>query len=47
MLQDLTNNKKTEIDAINGHIIYLAEQYALPAKINKKILTQLKEMYVD
>ena len=47
MLQDLTNNKKTEIDAINGHIIYLAEQYALPAKMNKKILTQLKEMYVD
>ena len=47
MLQDLINNKPTEIDAINGHIINLADQYNLSSKMNKKILTQIKEMYAN
>ena len=47
MLQDINNNKPTEIDAINGHIIQLANQYNMPAKLNQQIVNQIKDLYAN
>lgn len=42
MLQDVTNNKPTEIDFINGYIVKLAQQYKLPVPVNESMVAKVK-----
>ncbi len=42
MLQDVINNKPTEIDFINGYFINLGKQYNLALPINQGLVEQIK-----
>ncbi len=42
MLQDVLNNRRTEIDAINGAIVRIADQHRLKAPINRSLWYLLK-----
>lgn len=44
MLQDVRKKRKTEIDAINGEIARLAEQFGLPAPVNVELVRRVKEI---
>ena len=44
MLQDIRNNRQTEIDFINGQIIKLAENYNIKTPLNIRMYRQLKDM---
>ena len=37
MLQDVLHARRTEIDALNGAITRLAEQYKVPASVNRTL----------
>ena len=37
MLQDVAQQRRTEIDAINGAVVRVAEQYKMPAPINRTL----------
>ena len=43
MWQSLSKRKRTEIDFINGEIIFLAEKHKMHAPINKKIVELIKK----
>ena len=47
MLQDIENNQMTEIDAINGEIVRIADREGIPAPYNKKITTEIKKLSID
>ena len=47
MLQDIENNQMTEIDAINGEIVRIADREGIPAPYNKKITTEIKNLSID
>ena len=42
MLQDVANNKKTEIDAINGAIVNLGEEMGVDTPINRTLYSLIK-----
>jgi 2-dehydropantoate 2-reductase len=42
MLQDIENNRKTEIDYINGAIIKFGEKHNVPTPMNKIIYELIK-----
>lgn len=44
MLQDVTNRRRTEIDAINGAIVALAESLAIDTPENSLLCHQIKEI---
>lgn len=44
MLQDIRKGRKTEIDAINGAIVVLAEKHGIPTPINSHLLAKVKEI---
>ena len=44
MLQDIENQQKTEIDAINGEFVRIAETNKLDAKYNKLAITKIKKL---
>lgn len=44
MLQDVKKQRKTEIEAINGAIVSLAERHGLAAPINTHLIQQVKEI---
>jgi len=46
MLQDIMAGKKTEIDALNGAVLALAERYAVPAPHNQAVYELIKFMEV-
>ena len=41
MLQDLENGNQTEIDALNGEIIRIANDNGLDASYNKEIMEKI------
>ena len=47
MLQDIENNQMTEIDAINGEIVRIADREGIPVPYNKKITTEIKKISID
>ena len=47
MLQDIENNQMTEIDAINGEIVRIANREGIPVPYNKKITTEIKKLSID
>ena len=47
MLQDIENNQMTEIDAINGEIVRIADREGIPVPYNKKITTEIKKLSID
>jgi len=47
MLQDIENKQMTEIDAINGEIIRIADREGIPVPYNKKITTKIKNLSID
>jgi 2-dehydropantoate 2-reductase len=47
MLQDLTAGKKTEIDALNGAVLALADKHRLAAPYNKAVYELVKFMEVN
>jgi 2-dehydropantoate 2-reductase len=48
MLQDVLNEKRTEIESINGYVIKLADEHAILVPVNKTLAALLKVMeYVD
>jgi 2-dehydropantoate 2-reductase len=42
MLQDIAAGKRTEIDALNGAVIHLARQHALPVPYNLAVYNLIK-----
>ena len=44
MLQDLENGRQTEIDAINGEIVRIAESNGLDASYNKEFIKKIKSV---
>ena len=44
MLQDIENQQKTEIDAINGEFVRIAETNKLEAKYNKLAIVKIKKL---
>ena len=44
MLQDVRKGRKTEIQAINGAIIELAEKHGIPTPINSHLITKVNEI---
>jgi 2-dehydropantoate 2-reductase len=46
MLQDVMRGAPTEIDAINGAVVQLAEKYDLPVPVNRTILALVKAIPV-
>ena len=44
MLQDLENGRQTEIDAINGEIVRIADSNGLDATYNKEIIEKIKSV---
>ena len=44
MLQDMEKGKLTEIEAINGEIVKLAEEFELDAPINRKVIQLIHEV---
>jgi len=44
MLQDIENNRKTEIDNLNGMIVLLASKHGLEARLNNALTVILKGM---
>ena len=47
MLQDIENNRMTEIEAINGEIIRIADRKGIPVPYNKKIINEIKKLSID
>lgn len=47
MLQDIENNQMTEIEAINGEIIRIADRKGIPVPYNKKIITEIKNLSIN
>ena len=47
MLQDIENKQMTEIDAINGEIVRIADREGISAPYNKKITTEIKKLSID
>jgi 2-dehydropantoate 2-reductase len=47
MLQDIENNQMTEIEAINGEIIRIADRNGIPVPYNKKIITEIKNLSIN
>jgi 2-dehydropantoate 2-reductase len=45
MLSDVRAGRTTEIDAINGGIAELAEQYDIPAPINQAVTALVKALH--
>lgn len=43
-LQDISKKKKTEIDSLNGYIIFLAEEYDVDVSVNKTIYNLIKSI---
>lgn len=44
MLQDVRKQRKTEIDAINGEVVRLAEKHGLPAPMNVELVRKVKDI---
>ena len=44
MLQDIKNQKTTEIEAINGEIIRIGKQYNIPTPKNQEFLQRIQLM---
>jgi 2-dehydropantoate 2-reductase len=44
MLQDLKQNKRIEIDAINGAIFHLGNECGIPTPSNERVIHRLKEL---
>jgi len=44
MLQDLENGRQTEIDAINGEIVRIADNNGLDAIYNKEFIKKIKSV---
>ena len=44
MLQDLENGRQTEIDAINGEIVRIADCNGLDAIYNKEFIEKIKSV---
>ncbi|MBU2881582.1 2-dehydropantoate 2-reductase [Psychrosphaera sp. B3R10] len=44
MYQDLTNNRKTEIDFINGYVCKLANQYKIDVPVNQALVRQIQKL---
>jgi 2-dehydropantoate 2-reductase len=44
MLQDLENGRQTEIDAINGEIVRIADSNGLDAIYNKEFIKKIKSV---
>ena len=47
MLQDVLNNKTTEIDSINGYIIRLAQKHSIPVPVNEALYGLIKTTATD
>jgi len=47
MLQDVRNNRRTEIEAINGAVVRLAEELGVATPINLELLGQVRELERD
>ena len=46
MLQDIRQKRKTEIDAINGAIVEMAEQHGIATPVNTYLLNRVKELQI-
>lgn len=44
MLQDIKNNKRTEIDYITGYILKQAKEYNIPTPVNASLFNQVKTL---
>jgi 2-dehydropantoate 2-reductase len=44
MLQDVRNNRSTEIDYLNGHIYKIGQEYGLEMPINKLLIDTIKKI---
>jgi 2-dehydropantoate 2-reductase len=44
MLQDVRKKRKTEIEAINGEVVSLAQRHGLAAPMNTQLVRQVKEI---
>ncbi|MDD1752184.1 MAG: 2-dehydropantoate 2-reductase [Methanotrichaceae archaeon] len=44
MLQDVSNRRRTEIESINGYVIRLANEHAIPVPVNKTLFALLRVM---
>lgn len=44
MLQDARNHRPTEIDAINGVIVNLAQKHQVPVPVNEELVSQVKKI---
>jgi ketopantoate reductase len=44
MLQDLENNKQTEIDAINGELIRIAKELSINPIHNQQVFSEIEQL---
>ncbi|MBU0674109.1 MAG: 2-dehydropantoate 2-reductase [Proteobacteria bacterium] len=44
MLQDVRRHRPTEIDAINGAVVHLAETLGLPSEMNRELTRQIRNL---
>ena len=47
MVQDLENNRKTEIDAINGELVRIAKKFSVRSNFNQQVLTEIDKISVN
>jgi len=47
MLQDIRAGKRTEIDALNGAVVALGQQHAIPTPANTELSSKIRFMESD
>ena len=47
MLQDLENNRETEIDAINGELVRIARKLSVKCNYNKQVVSEISKISIN
>ena len=47
MLQDLENNQKTEINAINGELVRIARKLSVKCNYNKQVVSEISKISIN